>query len=40
MVSGDRIAKAAEDEGVVDVVDFGEGQFGGLEEGWVVDVGG
>ena len=39
MVGGDRVAKAAEDEGVADVVDFGEGQFGGLEEGRVMDVG-
>ena len=40
MVGGDRVAKTAEDEGVADVVDFGEGQLGGLEEGRVVDVGG
>ena len=40
MVSGDRVAKAAEDEGVADIVDFREGQLGRLEEGRVVDVGG
>ena len=40
MVGGYRVTKAAEDEGIADVVDFREGQLCGLEEGRVVDVGG
>ena len=38
MVSGDRVAEAAESVGVLDVVDLGKTEFCALEEGRVVDI--